>query len=447
MAVYAPWVSDPGAIVSRVLRTRRATLRLVETLDAEDLVVQSMPDASPAKWHLAHTTWFFERFVLRPLGIPPLRDEYDYLFNSYYEAVGARHPRSARGLLTRPTTFEVFEYRRAIDARLGDLEGTPDAVTEEVATALELGLHHEEQHQELLLTDIKHLFGANPMKPAYRLSPSGAARRTPTQPPEPPASLQPLRWIAFDGGVAEIGHQGPGFSFDNESPRHKVYLAPFAIGSRLVTCGEYLDFVLDGGYRQADLWLSDGWAWVQASHKRAPLYWLDGGSDDVDPSAPSIFTLDGVRSFDPAEPVCHVSYFEADAYARWAHARLPTEPEWEVAAERARNAGLAGGINDAMSGHLHPVAVARDAASASGIPAQMLGDVWEWTQSAYAPYPGFRALEGAFGEYNGKFMVSQMVLRGGSCATPRDHARTTYRNFFPPGAEWQFSGIRLARDA
>jgi ergothioneine biosynthesis protein EgtB len=438
-------VSDPGSIVSRVLRTRRATLRLVETLAAEDLVVQSMPDASPAKWHLAHTTWFFERFVLYPLGIPPLRDEYDYLFNSYYEAVGARHPRAARGLLTRPTIDEVFEYRRAIDARIGDLEGVPSAMTDEVATALELGLHHEEQHQELLLTDIKHLFGANPLRPAYRISPSAARARNSTPPPEAHVTEQGLRWIPFDEGVAEIGHAGPGFSFDNENPCHKVYLAPFLIGSRLVTCGEYLAFVLDGGYRQCDLWLSEGWAWVKANAKRAPLYWLDGGSDEVD-STPRIFTLDGVRAFDHAEPVCHVSYYEADAYARWAHARLPTEAEWEVAAERGRNAGLAGGINDAMSGHLHPVAVARDAASASGIPAQMLGDVWEWTQSAYAAYPGFRPLDGAFGEYNGKFMVNQMVLRGGSCATPRDHARTTYRNFFPPTAEWQFSGIRLARD-
>ena len=436
-------MSDPGSIVSRVLRTRRATLRLVETLGAEDLVVQSMPDASPAKWHLAHTTWFFERFVLRPLGVPALRDEYDYLFNSYYEAVGARHPRSARGLLTRPSIDEVFEYRRAIDARLGDLEGT---VTEEVAAALELGLHHEEQHQELLLTDIKHLFGANPLRPAYRISPSAAHSRTSTLPPEAPESKHGLRWIAFEvpGGLAEIGHAGPGFSFDNEGPRHKVYLAPFMIGSRLVTCGEYLAFVLDGGYRQCDLWLSEGWSWVQAHSKRAPLYWLDGAEEDG--AAPRIFTLDGVRAFDPAEPVCHVSYFEADAYARWARARLPTEAEWEVAAERVRNAGVAGGINDAMSGHLHPVAAARDGAFASGIPAQMLGDVWEWTQSAYAPYPGFRPLEGAFGEYNGKFMVNQMVLRGGSCATPRDHARVTYRNFFPTNAEWQFSGIRLARD-
>ena len=450
LGVYAPWVSDPGTIVSRVLRTRRATLRLVESLDAEDLVVQSMPDASPAKWHLAHCTWFFERFVLRPLGIPPLRDEYDYLFNSYYEAVGARHPRHARGLLTRPTAFEVFEYRRAIDARLGDLEGTPDLVTAEVATALELGLHHEEQHQELLLTDIKHLFGQNPLKPAYRISPQTRVRNSTPPPLEAAASLQALRWLGFDGGVAEIGHPGPGFSYDNESPRHKVYLAPFTMASRLITCGEYLAFVLDGGYLQNDLWLSEGWSWVNANKKRAPLYWLDGGADEVDPSAPRIFTLDGVRAFDPNEPVCHVSYYEADAYARWARARLPTEAEWEIAAERGRNAGLAGGINDAMSGHLHPVAVARDAASEtsrSGVPAQMLGDVWEWTQSAYAPYPGFRPLDGAFGEYNGKFMVSQMVLRGGSCATPRDHARTTYRNFFPPGAEWQFSGIRLARDA
>jgi len=443
-------VGDLGTIVSRVLRTRRATLRLVETLESEDLVVQSMPDASPAKWHLAHTTWFFERFVLRPLGITALRDEYDYLFNSYYDAVGARHPRQARGLLTRPTAFEVFEYRRAIDARLADLEAAPDRVTAELASALELGLHHEEQHQELLLTDIKHLFGQNPLKPAYRSSPHGRLGSATPLPPETPASLQALRWIGFDGGVAEIGHDGPGFSYDNEGPRHKVYLAPFTIGSRLVTCGEYLAFVLDGGYVQSDLWLSEGWSWVNAGKKRAPLYWLDGGADEIDPSAPRIFTLDGVRAFDANEPVCHVSYYEADAYARWARARLPTEAEWEIAAERARNAGLAGGINDAMSGHLHPVAVASDAASATGrngIAAQMLGDVWEWTQSAYAPYPGFRPLDGAFGEYNGKFMVSQMVLRGGSCATPRDHARTTYRNFFPPSAEWQFSGIRLARDA
>ncbi|MDB4943185.1 MAG: hypothetical protein JWP97_2719 [Labilithrix sp.] len=441
---YEPLVGDPSNIVARVLRTRRATLRLVESLGPEDLVVQSMPDASPAKWHLAHTTWFFERFVLRDLGIPPVRDEYDYLFNSYYEAVGARHPRAARGLLTRPTTDEVLDYRRAIDARLADLESRAAASTE-LAAALELGVHHEEQHQELLLTDIKHLFAQSPLKPAYRVSRGTSSAASGSDP-------GPLRFIAFAGAdgkgdIAEIGHGGPGFCFDNERPRHKVYLAPFAIASRVVTCGEYLAFVLDGGYSSPEHWLSEGWAWVQASKKRAPLYWLDAAPGD-EGGAPRVFTLDGVRPFDPAEPVCHVSYYEADAYARWAGARLPTEAEWEVAADRARNAGLGGGINDAMSGHLHPVAPAsagRDATS--GVPVQMLGDVWEWTQSAYSPYPGFRPLEGAFGEYNGKFMVSQMVLRGGSCVTPRDHVRTTYRNFFPPGTEWQFSGIRLARDA
>jgi ergothioneine biosynthesis protein EgtB len=391
---------------------------LAEPLQTEDLVVQSMPDASPVKWHLAHTTWFFERFVLRALGIPPVHEAYDYLFNSYYDAVGARHPRAARGLLSRPTAAEVFDYRRAIDARLADLEGSE--LGADVADALELGLHHEQQHQELMLTDVKHLLGSSPLFPAYRTD--GAVHLTPA------GAKAELLWLAFEGGIASIGDDTAGFSFDNERPRHPVYLAPFELGSRLVTAGEYRAFVEDGGYDKPELWLSDGWAWARG--KRAPLYWLPEGR---------LFTLRGARAAAPEEPVCHVSYYEADAYARWAGARLPTEAEWEVAAERAKP--RADGVF-ADGPRLHPAPAEPGAALA-----QMLGDAWEWTASAYAPYPGFRPLAGAFGEYNGKFMVSQMVLRGGSCATPRGHARTSYRNFFPPGAQWQFSGIRLARDA
>ncbi|MBX3191353.1 MAG: ergothioneine biosynthesis protein EgtB [Labilithrix sp.] len=418
-------MNEPGSLISRVLRARRATVRLAEPLSAEDLVVQSMPDASPTKWHLAHTTWFFERFVLRELGLPPVRDEYDYLFNSYYDAVGPRHPRSARGLLSRPSAEEVFGYRRTVDARLADLEGSRRL--QDVAAALELGLHHEQQHQELLLTDIKHAFGTNPLLPAY------ATDVAPRAPREPVA----MRWRDVAGGLASIGHDRDAFSFDNERPRHKVYVTPFTVASRLVTCGEYLAFVHDGGYRRPELWLSEGWAWVQSTVKHAPLYWLarHDGDDDM---SPDVFTLRGPRAFVADEPVCHVSYYEADAYARWAGARLPTEAEWEIAAEHAaRESGIAPPVNDAATNHLHPVA---DEGS-------MPGNLWQWTSSAYAPYPGFEPLAGAFGEYNGKFMVSQMVLRGGSCATPRDHARITYRNFFPPSAVWQFSGIRLARDA
>lgn len=417
-------MSDRGHLVTRVLEARRATLRLCEPLEVEDFVVQSMPDASPAKWHLAHTTWFFERFVLRPLGVAPLRgahDAYDYLFNSYYDAVGPRHPRAARGLLSRPTVTEVIEYRRTVDGRLADLAAGGRLA--EVADALELGLQHEQQHQELLLTDIKHLFGSSPLLPAYR---AGEGRPPPWAAPE-------LAWLAFDGGVAEIGHAGraghaESFAFDNEGPRHKVYLAPFSIASRLVTTGEYLAFVRDAGYRRPELWLSEGFEWARA--RTAPLYWQ---LEDE-----RLFTLHGVRAIDPKEPVCHVSYYEADAYARWAGARLPTEAEWEVAV--ARSPARADGAF-ADDPRLHP----SPARPTTGL-AQALGDAWEWTSSAYAPYPGFRPLPGAFGEYNGKFMASQMVLRGGSVATPPGHARLTYRNFFPPSAEWQFSGIRLARD-
>jgi ergothioneine biosynthesis protein EgtB len=396
-------------VLARVRSARKATVALTAPLGPEDLVVQSMPDASPAKWHLAHTSWFFDRFVLQPLGLPPVHADYDYLFNSYYDAVGARHPRSARGLLTRPTSDEVLAYRRAIDARLADLEGSAHVARVDVAAALELGLHHEQQHQELLLTDIKHLFSSNPLFPAVHPEPFVRDGRG-----EQEADAGTRAWRAFEGGVREIGHDAKGFAFDNESPRHKVYVAPFAVASRLVTNAEYLAFVRDGGYQRPELWLSEGWAWVQAHAARAPLYWIGEASQGP---LPQVFTLGGLADLALHAPVLHVSYYEADALARWADARLPTETEWELAASDHERVE------------------------------QAFGHAWQWTQSAYAAYPGFRPLAGAFGEYNGKFMVSQMVLRGSSCATPRDHARVTYRNFFPPSAQWQFSGIRLARDA
>ena len=387
-------VGDSLSIVSRVLLTRRATVHLAEPLSHEDMVVQSMPDASPAKWHLAHTSWFFDRFVLQPLGLPAVKAEYDYLFNSYYDAVGPRHPRSARGLLTRPTVDEVLAYRRAIDARLADLDGSKHIEEPSVRDALELGLNHEQQHQELLLTDILHLFSRSPLLPAYA-----------TEDLRPASKTKALAWHANEGGIHEIGHDGSGFAFDNEGPRHKVYLAPFTIASRLVTNGEYLAFVRDRGYSRPELWLSDGWAWREAHAVRAPLYWHGDGASEL--------TLRGVLPLAHGEPVVHVSHYEADAYARWAGARLPTEAEWEVTAPQLE---------------------------------QAFDHAWQWTQSSYAAYPGFRALAGAFGEYNGKFMSGQQVLRGSSLATPVGHSRPTYRNFFPPNAQWQFSGIRLARD-
>jgi ergothioneine biosynthesis protein EgtB len=415
-------------VLARVRVTRRTTEGLAARLSDEDAVAQSMPDCSPAKWHLAHTTWFFERFVLRALGVPPVDPAYDYLWNSYYDAVGDRHPRPKRGLLTRPSLAEVRAYRSAIDARLADLEGSP--FLGQVEDALELGLRHEEQHQELLLTDVKHLFFQNPLLPAYAAAPPLHAVRAPT----------PLAFVAFEGGVCEVGAHASGeaFSFDHERPRHKVWLEPFEIGSRLVTCEEYEAFVADGGYRRPELWLSEGYAWVTRGDgddrgpRERPLYWLEDGR---------VFTLHGARPRDPNEPVCHLTYYEADAYARWAGARLPTEAEWEVAAESGAAAGAPPGAC-AADGAFHPTRA--HATGARGL-AQTIGDAWEWTSSAFAPYPGFRALEGAFGEYNGKFMVGQYVLRGGSCFTARGHARTWTRNFFPAWTAFQVSGVRLAR--
>jgi ergothioneine biosynthesis protein EgtB len=417
------------ALLTRLFDVRATTEMLAAPLLPEDQVVQSMPDVSPTKWHRAHTTWFFETFILGPHapGYQSVEPAYDYLFNSYYEQVGPRFPRPERGLLSRPTVNEIATYRTTVDRRLGEFLATADEATwSRVASLVELGTHHEEQHQELLLMDIKHVFSRNPLRPTYRHRP------TPTAVPE---SL-PRRWIEIDvDGVIEIGDAGTGFAFDSEGPRHRVLVEPFRLADRLVTAGEWLEFMADGGYSRPELWLSEGWATVQLEQWQAPLYW----EPDVD--GWSLFTLAGQRPVAPAEPVVHTSFFEADAFARWAGARLPTEQEWEVASTRV---GAGDAPNDVSSGALHPCAAGP---TPTGGIAQFAGDVWEWTASPYRPYPRFQAPPGAVGEYNGKFMCNQMVLRGGSCVTPVGHTRPTYRNFFPPSARWAFSGLRLAADA
>ena len=408
---------------ARLAEVRAATLRLCETLEVEDFGVQSMPDASPAKWHLAHTTWFFETFVLGPHapGYRLFREGWAALFNSYYVAAGPRHPRPERGLLSRPTVSEVRAYRAAVDAALDAFlesraaSAAEAAALEEVQALVELGIHHEQQHQELLLTDLHHAFSRNPLLPAFRARPA-----------PPQAATAPLQWRAHAGGLVRVGHQGAGFSFDNELPAHQVFLAPFALASRPVSAGEYLAFIDDGGYQRADLWLSDGFAATQAGGWEAPLYWTRGASGFTR------FTLHGTWPLDPGAPVTHVSYYEADAYARWAGARLPTEAEWETAARSAAPEGQF--VED---GWLAPLATGADT--------PLQGGAWTWTASPYVAYPGFRPAAGAVGEYNGKFMVNQLVLRGGSCLSPRSHLRPGYRNFFPPAARWQMSGVRLAR--
>jgi ergothioneine biosynthesis protein EgtB len=413
----------PADPADRYEAIRRFTEELCAPLAVEDYVVQSMPDASPAKWHLAHTSWFFETFVLKPYlrAYRPFHEQFNFLFNSYYNAIGPRHCQPRRGLLSRPTVEETYQYRRHVDERVSALLN--DAVhplRREIAVAVELGLQHEQQHQELILTDIKNLFAANPLRPVYR-----AGR------PEEARPAVPLRWIAVEEGLRWIGHDGAGFAFDNESPRHRQWVDAFLFASRPVTNGEYMAFIRDDGYDRPELWLSLGWTTRQEGGWHAPLYWekRDGHWWTM--------TLAGLRKVREDEPVCHVSYFEADAFARWAGARLPTEFEWETAADLG---GAPGSF--AEDGVFHP----RPAAPASDGPVQMFGDVWEWTGSPYRPYPGYRPPAGALGEYNGKFMANQMVLRGGSCATPRSHIRATYRNFFVPQARWQFAGIRLAKD-
>ena len=432
-------------LARRFREVRATTEALVEPLSEADAQAQSMPDASPTKWHLAHTTWFFETFVLEAheADFRPHHAAYRVLFNSYYHGVGEQHARPERGLVTRPGLAEVRAYRRAVDERVLALveRGTSAAVAE----LLMLGMQHEQQHQELILTDLLHLLSRNPLQPAYRAERTGRTGRTDRSGraagPWPSATAERLRWVEIDGGLAEIGHAGAGFAFDNETPRHRRWLEPYALADRLVTQGEWAAFIDDGGYRDPRWWLSAGWDWVRARRCEAPLYWRRDGA-----SRWQVFTLDGPLPLDESDPVAHLSLYEADAYARWRGAqdgrpcRLPTEAEWEHAAAPIAEAAIAAG-NFVDSGALRPVA------AASGAPLrQMFGDLWVWTSSAYEPYPGYRPWAGAVGEYNGKFMVNQMVLRGGSCATPRSHIRATYRNFFPADARWQFSGLRLARD-
>jgi ergothioneine biosynthesis protein EgtB len=404
---------------------RSLSTAICRPLAVEDYVVQPMPDASPPKWHLAHTTWFWETFLLIPgaPGYTPFHPGFGYLFNSYYEAVGERFPRHQRGLLTRPTVSEVYDYRAHVDAAMLQLLSEGGVLEQPgVRELVLLGLNHEQQHQELLLTDLKYTLGSNPLRPAYLAD---------SAPGSPGAVAHDFRWHDYEGGLLEIGHTGDGFAFDNEGPRHRAYTAPYRLGSRLVTNGEYLEFMRDGGYSRPELWLSEGWRTVQTAGWNAPLYWEPAGESW------RTYAPDGMRDVHPAEPVCHVSYFEADAYARWAGHRLPTEIEWEAA---AADLEVNGNLFD--TGGCHP----RAAAGSGAQPEQLFGDVWEWTASQYLPYPGFRPAPGAVGEYNGKFMCNQFVLRGGSCATPPGHLRATYRNFFPPDARWQFTGIRLASD-
>ena len=414
--------AECSALERRYREVRAATVALALPLSDADATVQSMPDASPAKWHLAHTTWFFESMVLTAdsSNYKAFDERFNFLFNSYYESVGARQPRPLRGLLTRPTLAEVLAYRDYVDSAIAQLLQRSPA--EGLLKVIELGCHHEQQHQELLLTDILHLFAQNPLRPAYRESvplPVELIDRSQT-------------YRGFPGGLVDIGHPGPSFAFDCEGPRHTVSIEPYRLSDRLVTNGEWAEFIADGGYRNPLLWLSDGWATVRSEAWSAPLYWeaRDGEFWSM--------TLRGAQPIDPDAPVTHVSYFEADAFATWASRRLPTEAEWEAAAQNLAVAG-----NFVNSGRLRP----RPAPQATGELRQMFGDVWEWTRSAFLPYPRFRPMEGALGEYNGKFMSGQFVLRGGSCVTPEDHVRATYRNFFAPNARWQFSGLRLAEDA
>ena len=413
------------ALIHEYNRVRAFSEELCSRLKVDDFVIQSMPDVSPTKWHLAHVSWFWETFVLGPadIGHKSPNPLFAYLYNSYYNAVGPQFSRPRRGLISRPTVEETYAYRHHVDEAMREFLGSIDeAELQQWAPIINLGLNHEQQHQELILTDIKHVLAQNPLYPAYAESI-----------PRSGGSAPPLHWISFPEGLHDIGYEGNNFFFDNEGPRHRQYLECFELASRLVTSDEFLNFMEDGGYRRPELWLSDGWAMAQTEDWRSPLYWIHKEEGWWQ------MTLQGLRRIEESEHVCHVSYYEADAYARWAGARLPAEAEWEVAASDLTVKG-----NFVEDGHFHPVSL--DSASIPGSLHQMYGDVWEWTQSPYTAYPGFRPAAGAIGENNGKFMCNQLVLRGGSCATSITHIRPTYRNFFPPHARWQFMGIRLARD-
>jgi len=413
-------------LLARFHEVRKFSARLAENLAPEDCVVQSMPEVSPTKWHLAHTTWFFETFILKK-WVSGYRDavpEYAYLFNSYYNAAGAMHRRDLRGLISRPTVEETKRFRASIDADVDALvASTGEKLFCEIEPILRLGIHHEQQHQELLVTDIKHVFAQNPLFPVFQKA--KIENRN--------INIEAVKFVQFDEATVEIGHDGNGFSYDNEGPRHRALVLPFALANRLVTNAEYLEFMNDHGYARAEFWLSLGWTTVNEQNWRAPLYWIERDGEWWS------FTLSGLRKVDPKEPITHLSYFEADAYANWAGARLPTEFEWERAAAKIDIEG-----NFVESERFHPAPLNHSPKDHEL--GQMFGDVWEWTRSSYSPYPGYRAEAGALGEYNGKFMCNQYVLRGGSCATSRTHVRKTYRNFFQPDKRWQFTGIRLARD-
>jgi ergothioneine biosynthesis protein EgtB len=423
----SPAESSPAEkLLARFHEVRDFTAGVSANLAPEDCVVQSMPEVSPTKWHLAHTTWFFETFILKK-WLPGYRDavpEYAYLFNSYYNAAGAMHRRDLRGLISRPTVEETRKYRASVDADIDDLISNADEkLFREIEPILTLGIHHEQQHQELLITDIKHVFAQNPLYPVFR------ERKIDNH----KIDIEPLKFVEFDEATIEIGHEGNGFGYDNEGPRHRAFVLPFSLANRLITNGEYLKFMADNGYSRSELWLSLGWTTVNEQNWRAPLYWIERDGQWWN------FTLSGLREIDPNEPVTHLSYFEADAYANWAGARLPTEFEWEHAAAKIDIDG-----NFVETEQFHPAVLNKSPRDQQF--AQMFGDVWEWTRSSYSPYPGYHAGPGALGEYNGKFMCNQYVLRGGSCATSRTHIRKTYRNFFQPDKRWQFTGIRLARD-